>query len=123
MHPSHTTVLIVDDNEIIRLTLRSLLRSSGLEVIGEATDGVKGVAMAVQLRPDLICLDVLMPKMSGLEALAVIRTDLPSAKVLMVTGQADRETIETAIGKGAHGIILKPFRQSQILDTIKRVLD
>jgi len=61
--------------------------------------------------------------MSGLEALAVIRTDLPSAKVLMVTGQADRETIETAIGKGAHGIILKPFRQSQILDTIKRVLD
>ncbi|HRD33148.1 MAG TPA: response regulator [Rhodocyclaceae bacterium] len=123
MHPSRTTVLIVDDNEIIRLTLRSLLRSSGLEVIGEATDGVKGVAMAVQLRPDLICLDVLMPKMSGLEALAVIRTDLPSAKVLMVTGQADRETIETAIGKGAHGIILKPFRQSQILDTIKRVLD
>jgi len=65
MHPSRTTVLIVDDNEIIRLTLRSLLRSSGLEVIGEATDGVKGVAMAVQLRPDLICLDVLMPKMSG----------------------------------------------------------
>lgn len=123
MHPRRTTVLIVDDNEIIRLTLRSLLRSSGLEVIGEATDGVKGVAMAVQLRPDLICLDVLMPKMSGLEALAVIRTDLPSAKVLMVTGQADRETIETAIGKGAHGIILKPFRQSQILDTIKRVLD
>lgn len=116
------TVVIVDDNEVIRLTLRTVLRNSGLEVIGEAADGAKGVAMAVQLRPDLICLDVVMPKMSGLEALAVIRTDLPAARILMITGQSDRETIETAIAKGAHGIILKPFRQSQIQDTIKRVL-
>ncbi|MBL8443643.1 MAG: response regulator [Zoogloeaceae bacterium] len=116
------TVVIVDDNEVIRLTLRTVLRNSGLEVIGEAADGAKGVAMAVQLRPDLICLDVVMPKMSGLEALAVIRTDLPAARILMITGQSDRETIETAIEKGAHGIILKPFRQSQIQDTIKRVL-
>lgn len=116
------TVLIVDDNEVIRLTLRTVLRTSGLEVIGEATDGAKGVVMAMQLHPDVICLDVLMPKMSGLEALGVLRTDLPSAKILMITGQSDRETIETAIKQGAHGIILKPFRQSQIQDTIKRVL-
>lgn len=122
MPPKLKTALIVDDNEVIRLTLRTVLRNSGLEVIGEAADGMKGVAMAVQLRPDLICLDVVMPKMSGLEALALVRTDLPAAKVLMITGQSDRETIETAIGQGAHGIILKPFRQSQIQDTIKRVL-
>lgn len=115
------TALIIDDNEVIRLTLRTVLRNSGMEVIGEATDGVKGVAMAMQLQPDLICLDVVMPNLSGLEALAIIRADLPSAKVLMVTGQSNRETIETAIKQGAHGIILKPFREIQIQNTIKRV--
>lgn len=122
MPPRRKTVLIVEDNELIRVTLRSVLRNVGLEVVGEATDGEKGVTLASQLRPDLVCLDVVMPKMSGLEALEAIRTGQPGTKVLMVTGQSDRETIETAISRGAHGIILKPFKQSQIQDTIKRVL-
>lgn len=116
------TVLIVDDNELIRMTLRTVLRNAGLEVIGEAADGDKALAQLELMRVDLVCLDVVMPRMNGLEVLAEIRARHPEVKVLMVTGQADRETIQSAISGGAQGIILKPFREKQIHDTLNRVL-
>lgn len=116
------TVLIVDDNELIRMTLRTVLRNAGLEVIGEAADGEKALAQLELMRINLVCLDVVMPRMNGLEVLAEIRARHPDVKVLMVTGQADRETIQAAISGGAHGIIVKPFREKQIHDTLTRVL-
>ncbi len=116
------TVLIVDDNELIRMTLRTVLRNAGLEVVGEAADGEKALAQLELMRINLVCLDVVMPRMNGLDVLAEIRARHPEVKVLMVTGQADRETIQSAISGGAHGIILKPFREKQIHDTLTRVL-
>lgn len=116
------TVLIVDDNELIRMTLRTVLRNAGLEVVGEAADGEKALAQLELMRINLVCLDVVMPRMNGLEVLAEIRARHPEVKVLMVTGQADRETIQAAISGGAQGIILKPFREKQIHDTLTRVL-
>jgi two-component system chemotaxis response regulator CheY len=116
------TVLIVDDNDAMRSLLRVILRDDELEVIGEAGNGEQGLEMALRLRPDVICLDVVMPKLGGLEALQKLREQLPKTPVLMVTGNADRETVEAAIRGGAAGYIVKPFNAARVLDTVRAAL-
>ena len=116
------TVLIVDDNDAMRSLLRVILRDDELEVIGEAGNGEQGLEMALRLRPDIICLDVVMPKLGGLEALGKLREQLPKTPVLMVTGNADRETVEAAIRGGAAGYIVKPFNAARVLDTVRAAL-
>ena len=122
MKNNFKSVVIVDDNEIIRMTLRSILRKIGFEVVGEAADGEKGLEVVGALRPDLVCLDIQMPKRGGLEVLAEMRAIQASIRVVMVTSHSDRETVQAAIERGAHGFIVKPFNQKQIENTLSRVL-
>lgn len=114
----HIQVLIVDDNDMTRETLRVILRSEGYSVVGEAMDGDHAVDMAEKLKPDLILLDVLMPKVSGIEALRNIRLVLPHVKVLMVTSNKDQETVAEAVKIGISGYIVKPFNAKKILDVV-----
>jgi two-component system chemotaxis response regulator CheY len=114
-------VLIVDDNDMIRETLRVILRSEGYSVIGEAMDGDHAVEMAEKLKPDLILLDVLMPKVSGIEALRNIRLVMPHVKILMVTANKDHDTVVEAVKIGISGYIVKPFNAKKVLDVMATV--
>jgi two-component system chemotaxis response regulator CheY len=118
MMSEHIRVLIVDDNDMTRETLRVILRSEGYSVVGEAMDGDHAVDMAEKLKPDLILLDVLMPKVSGIEALRNIRLVLPHVKVLMVTSNKDQETVAEAVKIGISGYIVKPFNAKKVLDVM-----
>lgn len=110
------SVLVVDDNEVMRAVLRTILRDDDCDVIGEASSGVQALETALRLKPDLICLDVVMPKGDGLEILDQLRSQLPRTAVLMVTSSADRDTVQTAIDRGAAGYILKPFNAARVIE-------
>ncbi|MDE2428675.1 MAG: response regulator transcription factor [Burkholderiales bacterium] len=116
------SILLIDDNEITREVLRVVLRSEGYSVVGEATDGGVGLDMALKLKPDIVMLDVVMPKVGGLEVLPRFREMLPDTRVLMVTANKDQETIMEAVKTGIHGFVLKPFNAQKILDTVAGVV-
>lgn len=113
-------VLIVDDNDLMRALLRTILRSKQYDVIGEAGNGVDALELAERLRPDIICLDILMPEIGGLEALETIKTLYPQIVVVMVTGSPSVDNVREAIQGGASGFIIKPFNAGKVLDTVNR---
>ncbi len=118
----NVSVLIIDDNDMIREVLRLTLRSDGYNVVGEAADGASGLELVAKLKPDVLCLDILMPKISGLNVLKMVKSKLPRTAVLMITGQNDREVVNEALSAGASGFILKPFNTGTVLATMDKVV-
>lgn len=115
------SVLIVDDNDMTRETLRVILRSDDYNVIGEATDGDAALDMVTKLKPHIVLLDVIMPKVSGIEALKSIRLVSSNVSILMVTANKDQETVTEAVKAGISGYIIKPFNAKKVLDTMQQV--
>jgi two-component system response regulator EvgA len=102
------TALIVDDNAEFRLLLHSALEEgTACQVIGMAVDGLDAIEKARELQPDLILLDLGLPKLNGMEVLKRVRKLLPSSKVLVVSQESSLEVIQAAIRHGAHGYLLK----------------
>lgn len=121
MAKRRTSIMIVDDNDMMRSILRSILRGEEYDVIGEARNGSIAVEMAERIKPDIICLDVVMPEKDGLEALCEIKAARPETEIVMVTSNADPETVQEAIQNGASGFIIKPFNAARVLDTLEKV--
>ena len=118
-----TKILLIDDNDVSRAMLRFILSSeASYEVIGEAASGAHGLEMTGELRPHLVCLDVMMPDMNGLEVLRQIKEQWPQTVVLMVTGSNDSATIQGAVQGGAGGYIVKPFNPASLLGTVERAI-
>ena len=115
------SIIIVDDNGAMRTILRSMLRGEEYEVIGEARNGVIAVDMVIRLKPNIVCLDVIMPEKNGLEALDEIKIARPETEVVMITGNAAPETVQESIQSGASGFIIKPFNSARVLDTLAKV--
>jgi len=116
-------VLIVDDHELAREALVSILgRESDVEVVGEATDGEKAVAMAGRLRPDLVLMDVRMPEMDGLAATQAIKRELPGARVLLLTTYDTPEYVLAGLRTGADGYLLKGASKQELLRAIRAIL-
>ncbi len=115
------SVFIVDDNDMTRETLRVILRSDDYNVIGEATDGDIALEMLSRLKPNIILLDVIMPKVSGIETLKSIRLLSQNVAILMVTANKDQETVTEAVKAGISGYIIKPFNAKKVLDTVQQV--
>lgn len=115
-------VVLVDDNEVIRMALRAILRQAGFNVVAEGRDGEAVCELVERMQPDLVCLDVVMPKRNGLEALADLRERFPRVKVLMVTGQTDRESVGEMVRMGAAGIVVKPFNAARVVEMVERTL-
>jgi two-component system chemotaxis response regulator CheY len=117
------TVFIVDDNEVIRRALRGLIRhDERLIVVGEAASGEMALEGISALKPDLVCLDILLPGIDGLAVLRTIREEHPTVRVVMITGQATSETVSKARELGAHGFVVKPFNGAKVLATIHAAL-
>jgi len=116
------TALIADDSKTMRELLTAILSSLNINVLAQAHNGAKAVELAAQHSPDLICLDVDMPIMNGLDALRAIRQKNPSAKVMMVTGNAHRETVVGATQQGIVGFIVKPFDPLKVSAAVTKVL-
>lgn len=117
------TILIVDDNQMTRTLLRTIIRSEERYLlVGEATNGEDAVEMALRIKPMLICLDHMMPKLSGIEVLQQIRPQLPHTAILMVTGNTERDTVQSAIQSGANGYIVKPFNAARVFDAMEKAL-
>src|SRR5664280_1648976 len=102
------TVLLAEDHQIVREGFRSLLKTeSDIEVVGEAQTGRQAVALAKQLRPAVVVMDIAMPLLNGLEATRQIRKAIPGTKVLMLSAHSDDAYVEQAIAFGAVGFLLK----------------
>lgn len=120
---AQASILIVDDNGTMRALLRGILRSDEAAdyiVVGEASDCETAVEQALKLRPDIVCLDIVMPKGNGLDVLKKIRSELPQTVVLMVSSSHDKATVNAAIEGGASGYIVKPFNSSTVLGLIEQ---
>lgn len=117
------TAVIVDDSASVRLLLKGILEDLGIKIIGVATNGSEGVKVVQKMHPALVCLDVDMPGMTGIEALPEIRAASPQSKVVMVTGNAGRSIVEAAISGGAKGYFLKPIRPATIEEFVRKLIN
>ncbi len=115
---TRASILIVDDKSIIRLDLQERLSDLGYTVVGEAADGETAVTLARQLQPDLVLMDIKMPKMDGITA-ATILLEERIAPVVLLTAFSDRDLIEDAQEAGVLGYISKPFREADLVPTIE----
>ena len=113
-----TTVVIAEDEALIRLDLREMLEEEGYAVVGEAGDGERAVELAQQLRPDLVLLDVRMPLLDGISAAEKIVAER-IAPVVMVTAYSQREQVERARDAGAMAYVVKPFTIADLLPAIE----
>ena len=111
-------VLIAEDETIIRLDLRALLERSGLEVCGEARDGLEAVELARTSEPDVAILDVKMPRLDGIDAARRILEERP-IPIVMLTAYGQTELVSRAVGAGVFGYLVKPFREQDLLPAIE----
>jgi two-component system, response regulator PdtaR len=111
-------VLVAEDEALIRLDLKEMLEEEGYEVAGEAADGEEAVEMAGRLRPDLVILDVKMPKMDGIAAAERIAGDRV-APVVILTAFSQRDLVERAREAGAMAYLVKPFQKKDLVPTIE----
>jgi DNA-binding NarL/FixJ family response regulator len=116
------SAVIVDDSGSIRLLLKGVLQEIGIKVIGLASNAEEGIEVVRKSRPALVCLDVNMPGMSGLDALPHIQAACPQTKIVMVTGNASRPVVQAAIAGGAIGYFLKPIRPALVEEFMCKLL-
>ena len=108
-------ILLADDHRLVVEGIRNLLAANGMEVLGIANDGLEAVAMAEQLQPDLILMDVRMPRCDGLTATRMIKAARPEQKIVMLTTSSDEKDLFEAVKSGAHGYLLKSISPEAFL--------
>jgi NarL family two-component system response regulator LiaR len=112
-------ILIADDHAVVRRGLQTLINSEpNMEVVGEAVDGVDAVQKALELEPDVILLDMVMPRQNGLEAIVQIKQARPDARILILTSFAEDDKVFPSIKAGALGYLLKDSSPEQLLQAI-----
>jgi NarL family two-component system response regulator LiaR len=113
-------VVFVDDHEMVRIGVSSYLSAQpDIEVVGEADDGKKGVELALQLRPDIILMDLVMKEMDGIEATREIIEQWPEAKIIIVTSFLDDEKVYPALEAGATSYMLKTSKAGEIANAVR----
>jgi DNA-binding NarL/FixJ family response regulator len=114
-------VLLVDDHPLFRDGLATLLQARDMEIVGETSNGLEALEYARVLKPDLILMDINMPKMNGLMATRLIKTELPDTKIVILTVSDDDESLFEAIKSGAEGYLLKSMPSQTFFDMLKGV--
>jgi two-component system chemotaxis response regulator CheY len=121
-HAVTSKAIVVDDSKTIRALLLAILSQDGIQVVGEATNGLQAVTMVQELQPDIVFLDVVMPIMGGMEALKQIRKVSTLTKIVMITANSSRDLVIEAVKEGAAGFIVKPLVAEKVSEAIAKVL-
>jgi len=116
------TVLITDDTLFMRATLRNILEKAGFEVVGEAADGEEAVELYRQLRPDVVTMDITMPKLDGIEAIKQIRREDPEARIVVCSAMGQKPLVIEAIRSGARDFIVKPFQPERVIEAVRAAI-
>ncbi|MDX1503124.1 MAG: response regulator transcription factor [Thermoanaerobaculia bacterium] len=114
-------ILIADDHALFRDSLKSLLAARDFDVVGEASDGVEAIELAWRLKPDVVLMDLTMPKMDGLEATQRLAAELPEVKVVVLTASDDDASLFQAIKSGAKGYLLKDLEADRFFNLLEGV--
>ncbi len=119
-----TRILLVDDHRILREGLRSLLAQlPGIEVVGEACDGQRAVELALELKPDLVIMDVVMSGLDGVEATRRIRAECPTVRIIALSMHSDRRFVSEMIRAGALGYLVKDSAFEELHQAVRSVMD
>ncbi len=116
-------ILLVDDHALVRNGIASLLMASNIDDVGEASDGLEALEKARQLKPDIILMDIKMPRCNGLEATRLIKAEMPQTKIIILTACDDDEYLSEAIRSGADGNLQKTFRDEELLTLLSAVAE
>ncbi len=111
-------VMIADDSKAIRIMLKDIILNGKHELVAEAADGAEAVEKFVDLKPDVLLLDLVLPKKDGLTALKEIKETNPNAKIIMITVLDNKQMIQDCISAGAQAYITKPFTADDVLKSI-----
>jgi NarL family two-component system response regulator LiaR len=115
-------ILIVDDHEVVRRGLSGFIEArSGFELVGEAANGIEAVAKALLLKPDVIIMDLVMPRMDGVEAISEIKKQNPDARILVLTSFSGDDKIFPALKVGAQGYLLKDSSPEELMQAVLAV--
>jgi len=118
-------ILIVDDSLFMRNLIKSVLEEAGFEVCGEASNALEGVKLYKELRPDLVTLDIIMPKIEELDGITAIKEILffdPRAKIIIISALGEHRLVQEALRYGAKDYVVKPFTKIELLKVIRKVL-
>jgi len=114
--------MLIDDHEMVRLGLKSYLNlQPDVEVVAEAGDGEEGLIKALKVKPDVVVMDLVMPKMNGVEATLALLKEWPQAQIVILTSYLDNEKIYPVLEAGARGYMLKTSSADEILSAIRKV--
>jgi two-component system, NarL family, response regulator DegU len=116
-------LLLADDHRMLREGLRRSMTDEGFDVVGEATNGEEAVALAAELAPDVVLMDVTMPEMDGVEATREISANGTPTRVVMLTMHADKEVLAEAIRAGASGYLVKDCSTDEVADAVRMAAD
>ncbi len=116
------TVLVADDHAVVRAGLATILgEQPDITIVGEAADGLEATSKVLELKPDVILMDILMPKCNGLDAMIAIRDRMPDARVLILTVSESEEDLFRALRFGAQGYLLKSANIDEVADAVRKV--
>ena len=116
-------VLIADDASFMRQMIREIIEPEGHEVVGEATNGIEAVDLYNELSPDLVTMDIVMPKRSGIDAVKAILSQHPTACIVMCSALGQETLVMEALQAGARDFIVKPFKPDSVVSTIAKILE
>jgi two-component system, NarL family, response regulator NreC len=114
-------LLLADDHVIVRDGLRSILEDEGFEVVGEASDGLEGVKLCKELRPDIVLLDISMPSLNGIDAAREMLESCPNTSIIALTMLTDEDSVLASLRVGIKGYVLKSGASSNLIDAIQAV--